>query len=40
MLLLQADPTGMSSPLGQLVIAGTLLAVIVLAIRFLWQNRR
>ncbi|WP_461152703.1 hypothetical protein [Saccharopolyspora tripterygii] len=40
MLLLQADPTGMSTPLGQVVIAATLLAVIVLAIRFFWQNRR
>ncbi|WP_281290252.1 hypothetical protein [Saccharopolyspora dendranthemae] len=40
MLLLQADPTGMSTPLGQVVIAATLLVVIVLAIRFLWQNRR
>ncbi|WP_268951371.1 hypothetical protein [Saccharopolyspora aridisoli] len=40
MLLLQTDPTGMSTPLGQVVIAATLLAVIALAVRFLWQNRK
>ncbi|WP_268952428.1 MULTISPECIES: hypothetical protein [Saccharopolyspora] len=40
MLLLQTDPTGMSTPLGQVVIAATLIAVIALAIRFFWQNRK
>jgi hypothetical protein len=39
-LLLQTDPTGMSTPLGQVVIAATLIAVIALAIRFFWQNRK
>ncbi|QUG99383.1 hypothetical protein HUO13_11035 [Saccharopolyspora erythraea] len=38
-LLAQADPTGMSSPLGRLVVAAGLLVVIVLAVRFLWERR-
>ncbi|MEV0083209.1 MULTISPECIES: hypothetical protein [Saccharopolyspora] len=39
LLLLQADPTGLSTPLGQVVIGAVLLAVIVLAVRFLWEHR-
>ncbi|MEY8040670.1 MULTISPECIES: hypothetical protein [Saccharopolyspora] len=39
MLLLQADPTGLSSPLGKLVIAAILLTVVVLALRHLWNRR-
>jgi hypothetical protein len=38
-ILLQADPTGMSTPLGQAIIAATLLAVIVVAVRWLWNQR-
>ncbi|GAB2681298.1 hypothetical protein GCM10027271_48080 [Saccharopolyspora gloriosae] len=38
-LLMQADPTGMSSPLGQLVIAAMLLVAIVVALRWLWNQR-
>ncbi len=37
---MQADPTGLSSPLGQLVIAAMLLVAIVVTLRWLWQNRR
>ncbi|GAA3361473.1 hypothetical protein GCM10020366_45540 [Saccharopolyspora gregorii] len=39
-LPMQADPTGLSSPLGQLVIAAMLLVAIVVTLRWLWQNRR
>lgn len=39
LLLLQADPTGMSTPLGKIAVAAMLLAVIVVLVRFLWQNR-
>ncbi|GAA2340284.1 hypothetical protein GCM10009854_15880 [Saccharopolyspora halophila] len=39
LLLMQADPTGLSTPLGKIAIAATLIAVIALAVRFLWQNR-
>lgn len=39
-VLLQADPTGLSGPLGQLVIAAMLLAAIVVALRWLWHNRK
>lgn len=39
MVLLQADPTGLSGPLGQVVIAAMLLAAIVVALRWLWHNR-
>jgi hypothetical protein len=38
-LLLQGDPTGLSSTAGQLIIAASLLVVIVLAVRYLWDNR-
>jgi hypothetical protein len=39
LLLLQADPTGLSTPLGQAVLAAGFLVVITLAIRFLWERR-
>ncbi|GAA0540623.1 hypothetical protein GCM10011581_38170 [Saccharopolyspora subtropica] len=38
-MLAQGDPTGLSTPLGQAVIAATLLVVVVLAVRFLWEHR-
>lgn len=40
MILLQADPTGMSSPLGWVVIAAGLLVVIVVLVRWLWDQRK
>ena len=33
------DPTGMSSPLGQLVVLIGLLAALVVLLRWWWQNR-
>lgn len=36
---MQADLTGLSSPLGKVVIALSLLAAVVVAVRFLWENR-
>jgi hypothetical protein len=39
-LLLQADPTGLSSPVGQLTIVVMLLAAIVVGLRWFWYNRR
>jgi hypothetical protein len=39
-ILLQADPTGMSSPLGRVVIAAGLLVVIVVLVRWLWDQRK
>ncbi|SEG86798.1 hypothetical protein SAMN02982929_04692 [Saccharopolyspora kobensis] len=39
LLLMQADPTGLSTPLGKVVIALGLLAAIVVAVRFLWDQR-
>jgi len=39
-LLAATDPTGLSSPLGQLVIAAALVAAIVVGLRFFWRNRR
>ncbi|MDA3629928.1 hypothetical protein [Saccharopolyspora oryzae] len=39
LFLMQADLTGLSSPLGRIVIALGLLAAIVVAVRFLWENR-
>lgn len=39
MLLLANDPTNLSTPLGKLVIAAGLLVVIVVAVRFLWDQR-
>ncbi|PKW15193.1 hypothetical protein [Saccharopolyspora spinosa] len=38
-LLLLADPTGLSSPLGQAVIGAGFLVVIALAVRFFWEHR-
>lgn len=35
-----ADPTGMSTPLGKLVIAAGLLVVVVVLVRHLWQQRK
>jgi hypothetical protein len=39
-LLQQADPTGLSTPLGQAVMAATMLAVIVVALRWFWNQRK
>ncbi|MER6989805.1 hypothetical protein ABT337_08795 [Saccharopolyspora hirsuta] len=39
LFLMQADPTGLSTPLGKVVIALGLLAAIVVAVRFLWEQR-
>ncbi|MFR9729213.1 hypothetical protein ACL03H_08295 [Saccharopolyspora sp. MS10] len=39
MLPMQTDPTGLSSPLGQLVIAAMLLVAIVVALRWFWNQR-
>ncbi|WP_255520903.1 MULTISPECIES: hypothetical protein [unclassified Saccharopolyspora] len=38
-MLLQADPTGLSGPLGQLVIAAMLLVAIIVALRWFWDRR-
>jgi hypothetical protein len=38
--LLQADPTGMSTPWGQVVSAVILLSVIVVTLRWLWSQRK
>ena len=40
MLLAQGDPTGLSSPLGQLAVLGVLLSALVVLIRWWWYNRR
>ena len=40
LLLLQTDPTVLSTPLGKVVIAAMLLVVIGLCVRFLWDRRR
>lgn len=40
MLPLADDPTGLSSPLGQLLIAAAILAAAVVALRWLWQQRK
>ncbi|GAB2747908.1 hypothetical protein GCM10027174_22620 [Salinifilum aidingensis] len=39
LLLAQADPTGLTTPLGKLVIGAGLLVVVVLAVKFLWDQR-
>ena len=36
---LAQDPTGLSSPLGQLVVLIGLLASLVVLLRWWWQNR-
>ncbi|WP_159447724.1 hypothetical protein [Streptoalloteichus hindustanus] len=35
-----ADPTGLSSPLGQIVIVAGLVASVVVGLRWWWQQRR
>ena len=37
--LLAQDPTGLSSPLGQLVVLAGLLASLTLLVRWWWHNR-
>lgn len=41
MLLLatQADPTGLTTPLGKLVIGAGMLVTVVLCLKFLWDQR-
>jgi hypothetical protein len=39
-LLLDGDPTGLSSTYGQLAIAAGLAAAVVVALRAFWHNRR
>ena len=39
-LVQAADPTGLSTPLGKLVIAAGLLVVIVVLVRHLWEQRK
>jgi hypothetical protein len=34
-----ADPTGMSSPLGQLVVLAMLVSSLVVLLRWWWQHR-
>jgi len=36
----QGDPTGLSSPLGQLVVLFGLVVSLTLLLRWWWQNRR
>ena len=36
---LAQDPTGLSSPLGQVVVLIGLLAALVVLLRWWWQNR-
>lgn len=40
MSVLAQDPTGMSSPVGQLVVAAGLVAALVVMLRWWWTNRR
>jgi hypothetical protein len=39
-VLTQADPTGFSSPLGQLVVLAGLVASLVVLLRWWWQQRK
>jgi negative regulator of sigma E activity len=39
-LLLQQDPTGLSSPIGQIAIAAGLVAAVVVGLRVWWYNRK
>jgi hypothetical protein len=39
-LLAAGDPTGFSSPLGQVVVLLALLSSLVLLLRWWWQQRR
>jgi len=34
------DPTGFSSPIGQVIVGLTLLASLVVLLRWFWTNRR
>lgn len=38
-MLAQGDPTGLSSPLGQIAILAGLAASLVLLLRWWWQQR-
>ena len=40
LLLATGDPTGFSSPLGQVVVLLALLSSLVLLLRWWWQQRR
>ena len=40
LLLGQGDPTGFSSPLGQVVVLLALLSSLVLLLRWWWQQRK
>ena len=40
LLLAAGDPTGLSSPLGQVVVFLGLLASLVVLLRWWWQQRR
>ncbi|GAA3084631.1 hypothetical protein GCM10010464_55800 [Pseudonocardia yunnanensis] len=40
MSVLAQDPTGLSSPLGRLVVLAGLLASLTLLLRWWWQNRK
>ncbi|WP_276313904.1 hypothetical protein [Solihabitans fulvus] len=40
MQLLEGDPTGLSSPIGQIAVAAGLLAAIVVGLRAWWFNRK
>jgi hypothetical protein len=39
MLLAATDPTGLSSPIGQIAIIAVLVAALVTGVRALWQRR-
>jgi hypothetical protein len=39
-VLLQEDPSGLSSPVGQIAVVAMLLTSIVIGLRFWWGNRR
>ena len=39
MLLAATDPTGLSSPVGQIAILAVLVAALVMGVRALWQRR-
>ncbi|WNV83589.1 hypothetical protein [Umezawaea sp. Da 62-37] len=40
MPLLQEDPTGLSSPVGQVAMVAMLLVAVLVGLRFWWGNRR
>ncbi len=39
-ILLQSDPTGLSSPIGTVAVVAGLLAAITVGVRHLWLNRK